>query len=236
MEEAKTYEVRRGRTEIEVPGRDGNIIFVHPSQGPHNYPTVGKGILARGLTLPIAEQTAYLLHAAYCGPEDFKEREEITKIRDLIMKNRWLWSFDQNLWTSKGVYVVSDPEAIGVSQPLDQEDLERKLSESPAGSPILYSSDGTIRFAPKGSYSIGEHTKESLAKDGFVVASFGQEGAERLAEVSEEFKDPPKTWGLDIQEGKSPVQRVTALDGYYGGLCVGGDCRVDDWGGHAFGV
>ena len=151
------------------------------------------------------------------------------------MKQRYFWFFNRNLWTPKGVYVVSDSEAVGLSKPLKTEELEKRLNESPAGSPICYSSDGTIRFAPKKSYELGEHTPESFAKDGFVIASFGVESAERLGEVVMKLKYNPRTWGLEIEEGVSPVQRLSAVSGFYCRLYLGG-CGSDARDGYASGV
>ena len=233
---AKTTNVPRiirGVTKIEVPHEQEKIVFIHPPQGPHDYQTVGKGILARNLKIPSAEYTALLIHPAYCNKE-FKDEPEFKEIRD-VMRNRWFWVFNRNLWTPEGVYVVQDSEAIGISQPLNQKDLEKKLSSKAAESYVFYSSDGTIRFAPKESYKLGEHTAKSLARDSFIIASFGKEGAEKLAEVSSKFNYAPKIWGVKVSKGQEPIQRVSALGDCDGGLDVYGYFH-GDWGGCAFGI
>ena len=218
-------------TKLWVPHGDGELAFVHPSQGPHNYQTVGKGILARSLSVPTGYQTASLVHGAYDSQEpEFQEVQG-------IMRNNWLWAFNRNLWTPEGVYVAHDPEVIGTSQALNQDDLERKLKSGREVNGIRFSEDMAVRFAPKESYKLGDHTPESLAKDGFIVASFGQEGAEKLGEVSSKLKYNPRTWGLDLEKGAET--RVSALDSDWivvHRLGVGGYYHGDGRGGYAFGV
>ncbi len=230
--EKQTPRVKRGRIELIVDHEGKELVFVHPSEGPDNYQNVGKKLLKRGLNIPTGDQTASLLYGAYNSQEpEFKEIQE-------IIKEKWLWVINRNLWTPEGVYVVHDPEARGISQPLSQRDLEEKLNKDYKKSPIFYSSDGSIRFAPKGSYQLGEHTKDSLASDGFIIASFGEEGAEKLAEVSTKFKQNPYIWGVNVKEGQDPVQRVSALGSDWGldiGLGIGG-VRDDGVSGWAFGV
>ena len=240
MTETKTNpRIERGATRIIVPHKEGEISFIPPSQGPHNYQTVGKGIVARNLEVPNGDYTASLLHATYCS--DAQNEPEFKEVRG-TMKDRWLWVFNRNLWTSEGVFVVYDPEAKGLSEKLDAGELEKQLSASPAGSPVYYSADARIRFAPKDSYRLGDHTPRSLGKDGFIVASYGQEGAEKLAEIadSKHFKLKPRTWGVNVDKGDKPVQRVASLISLWdvGGswLYVGGNWGGSDVYGCAFGV
>ena len=153
------------------------------------------------------------------------------------MKRNWLCIFNRNLWTSEGVYVVQDLGAIGKSQLLDEKDLEKRLSNSPAGSPVCYSSDIRIRFAPKGSYKLGEHTPESLAKDSFMIASYGFEGAEKLGEIYSKFRYKPEIGGIDVQKGDNPKLTVSVLYDYVNsGLVIDGYYWGDYNKGNAFGV
>lgn len=223
-------------SKLWIPHNDGEIAFASPSFGSDNYTNIGKEILNHNLKIATGEHTASLLHAVYCGPEEFKDSLEAQTIRK-IMKDKWPWVFNRNLWTSEGVYVIQDSEAKGIEK-LNQKDLEEKLSNSSAGSPILYNSDKTIRFAPKGSYQLGEHTSESLAKDGFIIASYGTEGAEKLAEISTKFKESPYVYGVEVEKGKDPIQRVASLssDWYDDRLVVYGNNHVLNDYGCAFGV
>ena len=228
-----TPRIVRGRTELIVPHKEGELAFVHPPEGPDNYQAVGKALLARSLSIPTGEQTTSLLHGAYDSQEP--EFVEVQK----IMRDSWLWVFNRNLWTPKGVYVAHDDQAAGLSQELAQNDLEEVLRNGTESNGIRFSQDGNVRFAPKETYRLGEHTPESLASDGFVVASYGVEGSKSLAEVASKFRGRPFTYGINVKEREKSIQRVSALDSdwdldYW--LCVVGNSGGDYGDGYAFGV
>ena len=215
-----TPRVERGMTKLYIPYNNKEIIFLYPAVGPQTYQEVGKEILGKGQKVPHGDFSASLAYAAYCMP-DIEREPEIQHIRKII-KGQWLWVYNNNGWTDKGVYVVQDEKAEGRSKPLYCKDLEKRLRDGKEIDGVRFSADGTVRFAPKETYQLGEHTSESFAKDGFVRASVGSEGAEKLAEVSTKFKDNPMTWGLDIEERQDPEMRVSVLADYGGWLGLGG--------------
>ncbi|PIN91551.1 hypothetical protein COU57_00180 [Candidatus Pacearchaeota archaeon CG10_big_fil_rev_8_21_14_0_10_32_14] len=179
---------------------------------------------------------ASLLHSAYCD-DSVSNEPEFKNVRE-IMKNRWLWVFNRNLWTDKGVYVSQDDKAVGRSKQLDINELEKKLKggrELSVGG-IRFSQDGKTRYAPKGSYTSGDHTPERLSKDGFIIASCNQEGAEKLGEVSSKFKNNPYLYSLDISERQKPELRVSAVYGYFVGFRFDGGGRGGCGRVHGFGV
>lgn len=218
-----------------VPHRDNEVAFAYPSFGPGTYKGVGQQILekipGKDLAVPTGEYTSSLLHTTYCNPSVAEEPEfqEIKK----TMRSRWLWVFNKNVFTDKGTYVLSDLEAKGIAQS-DISELEAKLTYERES--IRFSEDGLIRFAPKDSYKFGEHTPKSLAQDGFVRASYGFDGAEKLSEVAATLSINPITYGVNVEKGNSPVERVSALYENDDTLRVYGF----DFGGvdrgHAFGV
>jgi len=225
--------VVRGRVELFVPYQNNEITFIYPSSGPDTYQNIGKEILQKKLILPHGDYTAALLYAAYCT--DAKNEPEFANVRD-IMNKRWLWVFNQNLWTDKGIYVVQDTQADGKNKSLSIKDLEKRLEGAQEFDGVRYSKDQTVRYAPKETYVLGGHTASTFAKDGFVRATAHQEGAQKLAEVAATFSYNPRTWGLSIAENDKAEQRVSALNGYDGdGLGLYGDFG-DDGRGHAFGV
>lgn len=224
--------IERGRVEMWVPHNGGEVAFAYPSAGPNTYRNVGSQILKAGQQVPTGDYTSSLLHSAYCS--DATNEPEFVNVRD-VMKRNWLWVFNRNLWTPTGVYVLQDKDATGRSKPLNIRDLEKILKGGKDISGIRFSRDGRARFAPKGSYTLGNHTSESLAKDGFIIASNGLEGAEKLGEVSDKLRGNPVTYGVNIQEGQTPEQRVSAVGGYYVRLGFCGDWVDYDFG-HAFGV
>lgn len=237
-----------------VPHENREIGFDARIQGPSHYRSVGRELLARNLKVPIGDYTAHLLHASYCNPKT-KNEPEFEEIRNSIMKHRWLWVFNRNLWTYEGVYVVPDFNAIGTIQSisikprfvevrqslLNQNELEKMLKggKELSWGGIRFSKDKSVRFAPKGSYELGKHTPESLAKDGFVIAGHSSRGAEELGEVSLKIMCKPETYGVNIQEGQNSEQKVSALRkrGYDNKLGVLGNCHGSlSLLGHAFGV
>lgn len=218
-----------------VPYNSGELVFGYPQVGPNNYREVGSEILKQKLLVPVGDYTAPLVHAAYCD-EEVKSEPEFESIRK-TMKNRWLWVFNRNGWTNKGVYVLQDLGAKGLSEPLNPNELEKSLKGGREFNGIRFSEDGRVRFTPKELYFLGDHTHDSLSKDGFVIASFGKDGAEKIGEASSKFRYKPKTYGVDVQEEGKIEQRVSALDenlddnrlGFLGGF-------NDDRDGGAFGV
>ncbi|PIN91038.1 hypothetical protein COU57_02420 [Candidatus Pacearchaeota archaeon CG10_big_fil_rev_8_21_14_0_10_32_14] len=231
-----TPRIERGMIKTIIPYENGEVAFVHPSYK-GDYISVGKQILENGLRISTGEEVATLLYTAYCIPEVHDEKE-FENVRDII-KNRWLWNFNRNLWTENGVYVISDPRVLGLSKLLNVNQLEKSLEggRELSWGGIRFSTDGSVRYAPKGSYVLGDHTSESLAKDGQVVASHGEIGAEKLGEVSIKFRNNPRTWGINVSEGQTPELRVSALIGYFcGRLGVGGRSFGDGEGNCGFGV
>ena len=172
------------------------------------------------------------MHAAFCS-KDVTDEPEFKDVRE-TMRNRWFWVFNRNLWTGKGVYVSQDLEAIGRSQTLNTADLEKSLNGGKEINGIRFSKDKLVRFAPKESYKFGEHTPKSFAKDGFIIASCGVEGAEKLGEASTKFKfKKPYILGVETQ---AQEQRVSAFCEDDDGLDFGGGSFDYGDGGRAFGV
>lgn len=224
----ETY-VERARSKLHVPLEQGEYVYARPAFGPDTYQNVGKQILRAGLAVPTGDAIVPLMHAAYCRPSQDKEFSDVTS----AIKSRWLSVFNQDIWTSEGLYVIQDTQAQGLSKVRTVKSLEKRLKNAKELSwgGLRFSKNGSVRFAPKGSYTIGKHTSQSLAKDGAVVAQYGIRGAELLGEVIEIIQKPAYTHGLEIQKDQKPEQRVSSLGvgvvalhlygvgfGYLGGL------------------
>lgn len=245
MAEEYAPSIERGLTRINV-GK--GIAFAHPFAGPNTYREVAKQILGNRtarLSLPDGENTSFLLHAVYCGPEEFQKQPEAVELRDNIMRPRYLWVFNSNLWVPEkyksayGVFVVADEGGLGLSQQLDVGELEKRLKGGrKLKSEVRFSEDGKVGFAPRDTYKNGVMSPEDFAKDGFIVASNKEEGARKLAEVSKSrhftYKQP-RSW--IVEAGKEPIQAVSAVLGYDGDrLGFLGYFLDGSWGGCAFGV
>ena len=230
--------VERGQANLVVPTGESELMYVHPAVGPSTYQEVGRQIISQNQSVPTGDLTAPLIYMAYCD-ETVKNEPKFSGVRDLI-KNRYLWVFNRNIWTTEGVYVVQDEDAEWRNASFNIEELEDLLSDGDTEFGVKFSQDRKIRFAPKNTYSLGEQSPESLARDGFVIANYDVKGAEKLREVSSRMRSGPKTYGLKIEEGQNPEQRVASLDSYWNfgdsRLCVDGN-YWDDYGfGFAFGV
>jgi len=215
MQAAKFQPKIERLTKLIVPHEpDGSSkVFVYPSFGPNTYQNVGREILKQNYKLPEANETASLLHAAYCS--EIKDEPEFHNVRE-IMRNRWLWIFSQNLWTDKGLYFIADENAEGLSRQVTVNILEEKLKggKDIKGTNVRISKDGKIRFVPKDSdtYLLGEQTADQLSINDIAIAQYLKEGAEKLGEIAAQFKNNSFVYGLDISEGQNPELRVSAVD------------------------
>lgn len=241
---AQKPRIERGRemTRVVVPHEREEVVFAYPPFT-DTYIAVGKRILKKGMNLPTGDRIASLLYSAFCD-YSVKDEPEFKKINAMMRRLTPFWVFNRNLWIPEGVYVVQDLEAIGTSESLNQNELEKILKggKELSWGGIRFSKDGRVRFAPEGSYSypdrFGEYTSKSLAKDGFVIASYGIEGAKKLGEVSKKLRYKPSVChaiGKDKQE-----QKVSSLSGAGStddvGLVVSGADFDDFLSGRAFGV
>jgi len=206
--------VERGRrTNLWVPHNGGERAFAYPSVSPGTYRNIGNAILKNGQLVPTGDYTADLLHPAYCRPE-VADEPEFQNVRG-TMKNGWLYVFNINLWTKKEIYVIQDSEARGISQQLNQKDLEEMLKDGREVNGIRFSKDGRVRSAPRESHRPGKHTSESFARDGFVIASYGIEGAEKFGEISSALGNQAHILGA---KANAQGQTVSMLGESIGGL------------------
>jgi hypothetical protein len=222
-----------GRFKLTIPHEGGEITVDQQFYKPNTYRNVGAEILGNNQRIPTGEETASLIHSAYCSK--LKYERKFMEVKDIMAKSHF-WVFNRVLWTPEGVYVVQDPEAIGRSQDLDKNELEKLLSDSTEIKGVSFSKDNKVRFAKKGTYyNLGDNNHSDLAKNGFVIASYGEEGAEKLSEVSKQLIIKPSIFGLNA---KTPEQRVSVIRGFCKGywLCVDGSYFDDSRIGHGFGV
>ncbi|MDP1729177.1 MAG: hypothetical protein Q8L27_03180 [archaeon] len=213
----KSLIVRGGRIELESELGGKPMVSVYPAKGPETYVNVAQEIINAGLALPRGPETASLVGAAF---SDLSNR--YSKEIKQTMDNRWLWVFTRDLYMpEKGVYLYDSVDKF------DESELVKRLEAK----------DKSVRFVPFG-FKAGEQTAPDLAKNAYVVAQFGEEGAEKLAKASEKYSRNPKVWTLSADDVREPIQGVSCLGGYCDGcrLLVDGDYFVGDDGGYAFGV
>ena len=215
--QTKELRVEEARTKLIAEHRGEDLTFLHPSYGPDTYFNVRDSIQNAGLSLPTMAETASLVYTA------FNSEDKYSKEVKQILQDRWLWAFDKNLYTSKGVYIY--PELISNREDLEESELVKKLEAN----------DKSIRFVPFG-FKTESMTSMELAKNAYLKALAGDEGAEKLAEIADKFENKPYLWALTSVN--QPETRVSAVGSYRDF-----DLRlsVDGYGrggrvGHAFGV
>ena len=210
--QTKPLVVKEGRTELSTDNRT----FIYPALGPGNYEQVREQIDAAGLQRPTMADTADLVHTAFHSDDKYSQ-----EIRDIV-KDRRLWAFERNLYVPKGVYIYPEPDN---GRPLNESELVERLEAS----------DPSVRFVHFG-FEIGEMRPMQLAKNDYVIALAGEEGADKLAEVADQFERKPYLWSF--KSVNEPTTRVSALNSYWDfarRLGVYGNDH-GNWSGRAFGV
>jgi len=209
----------------KIPHERGELTFQHPAYR-GTAENVSEQIDKAGLKRPTSSETASLVYDAFQNPEGEYESEIIK-----ILKNNLLWEFTGNLCLLKsndevnnGVILETNSNfAIGRLN-MNKQSLIKRLQEN----------DSLVKFVPFG-YKMGEQTPLELVKNPYIIARYGEEGADNIAEVASKYKKNPKLWGFDsVNEGTARMSSLGVNWGL-GRLDVG-----RNWGiyvdGHAFGV
>lgn len=241
METIEILPVERGRAWLPIKylGREIKIAYP-PVQGTHqecfqainNDPELRP---AEGLEL------AFLTAGAYQGKEP-----EWQDIRNNCFVNNYTRAPVRNLWipsssfkedsSLSGVLVERDVQGFGLSAKMQIPNLSDSDNWKQNSNGIYVSKDKNKTFVPKSKYKLGEHTKDTFAKDGYAITVLTPEGAELFAKTA--FNAGKNSWisGIDVESIKEPIQRVSLLyeDGSWLGL------SGVDWDGNgssrAFGV
>ena len=215
-------EIERGLTKLVIPHEGNYVTFVYSGEGPDSYRNALRRIFEKNLRPATGEETASLFYSIFCD-EKFINKSESKKIRGLLRNSptgNWLWVPNINLWTPEGVYVVYDEKGMGQDYKLDVEELESSLKNAKEIGGVKFSENGKIRFAPKNTYIVGQHSYygndknhglysyERFAENGFIIASYGLEGAKKLEEVTRKFQSDPCIWTIDVDRSE---QKNSAL-------------------------
>ncbi len=211
----------------KIPHEGGSISFQYPSfKGTYNQ--VAEQIDKEGLKRPSSAEIASLVYDAWKNPEEQSSSEIIS-----ILKNNWLWEYTGNLYLPKkegeefhnGVILETNPKIENGKLVMDKNSLVQRLKEN----------DPFVKFVPFG-YETGSQNLFEFQKNPYIIARYGKEGAEKIAEVASRYKNNPYIWSFDsVNKEKT---RMSALDWYWGfGNRLG---VLGLWGvegiGHAFGI
>ncbi len=211
MKTQNQLKVKEGRTQLVATHQNKDLTFLHPAYGPDTYANVKEAIEQDNLKPATMAETASLVHSAFNSDDEYSE--EIKQ----IMKDRYFWAFTGNLYLpNKGAYIQDNPETRDGMPFMEESNLVKRLEAD----------DSSVRFVPFG-YQTGEMTSLELAKNPYIIALAGEEGAEKLAEIADKHKHNPYLFSF-LNSIDHPLTRVSALysgRNLYGRLVVGGCYR-----------
>ena len=101
-----------------------------------------------------------------------------------------------------GIYIEDNPKIKNNRVSMDKDSLIKRLELG----------DRNVRFVPFG-FKIRFQSSSDLARNPFVKALAGEEGAEKLAEVSENYECEPYVWSEDNIDRS--IVSVAGLDPYW---------------------
>ncbi len=220
-------EVKEGKTYLTVPHERGKLTFQYPFFKGY-FGDIANAIEKAGLKKPNSSETASLVYDAFNNPSGKYESEIID-----IMNNYWFGEFTGNLYLPKsneevnnGVIIDNNPVIKNGKLIMNKNDLVKRLKEN----------DSNVKFVQFG-FKTGSQNLIELQKNPYIVARYGKEGAEKIAEISSKYKSNPYLWSFDSVDKEevrmSALGRGWSLDG---GLIVDGDNWSGDDGGLAFGI
>ena len=210
-----------------VPHAGGELSFQHPVfKG--TYGNVAEQIDKDGLKRPNSPKTASLVYGAWKNSEGEKESEIIK-----ILINNWLWEFTGNLYLPKsneeinnGVILEYNPKITNGKLIMDKNSLVQRLKKN----------DSSVNFVPFG-YKIDSQNLFEFQKNSYIVARYGKEGAEKIAEVASKYKSNPYIRSFKSVDEETARMSALGSNWDFGGrLFVFGDGWVDGDQCHAFGV
>ncbi|MCL5730046.1 MAG: hypothetical protein M1165_00565 [Candidatus Pacearchaeota archaeon] len=222
-------EVKEGITYLTVPHEGGKTTFQYPAFGGY-IGDIAESIDRAGLRRSSSPETASLVYDASKNPKG-KYESEVLK----ILNERWLWEFTGNLYLPKsdkkedkdvnnGVIIEYNPQIENNRAVMNRNSLVRRLNNN----------DPNVKFVPFG-FKTGEQSFSELGKNPYIIARYGEEGAEKIAEVASKYKFKPVLWSFDSVNEETA--RLSALSGNWN---VGGLDVVGYWGGNddgrSFGV
>jgi len=210
--------VEIGKTYLTgIPHEGNEITFQHPTfRG--TYGNVAEQIDNDGLKRPNSEETASLVYDAFQNSKGEYESEIIK-----ILKDRWFWEFTGNLYLPKsteeisdGVILETNPKIVDGKLNMDKKSLIKRLQKN----------DPLVNFVPFG-YKLGEQTEFELMKNPYIVARYGEEGAQKIVEIASKYQKNSKLWSFDSVNEEKIRMSTLYCDWYSGGLDVVGDNWYD---------
>ena len=172
---------------LGVPHLNREITFVYPAKGPDTYLELATQLEQNNLSRPTMSQNSSLIHSVRQNPKERYSKEIMS-----TLKNSGLCCFNKILYLpNKGAYIQDNPEIKDIRIVKKKSDLFNKLDAN----------DPSVRFVPFG-YKIGIQSAKALEENAFVIGLAGEEGAQKLAEVSRSYKSDLCLSSLDNTDEK----------------------------------
>mgnify|MGYP001570413766 CR=1 FL=1 len=220
-----TSRVVEGKMIIPVGNTD--VFFICKTTDFHSYENAFKELqkFKNYYRFPTGDETASLYYESFFSDLQNDPTFQYNQNKKVLINGAWIYNI--NCWLDKGVYIIQDSYASGIKRNINVEELEDRIKDGEEINGVRFSRDRRVRFAAKESYQFGKQNPEQFSKNGFVIASFGAEGAEKLGKVSTQFKNGPflsESPGINKKELELRVSHISCpgdalwLSGYEHGV------------------
>lgn len=216
----------------EIPHEGGKLGFQYPAFRRSHYRNIGEAIDKERLKRPNSAETASLIYDAFQNPKGAKESEIIQ-----LLKDHHFVEFTGNLYLPKGngeiqngVILETNPQVNNEGLFMDKSSLIKRLQNN----------DELVKFVPFG-YKRGEQTGEELIKNPYIIARYGEEGAEKIGEIASKYRGRSGLWCPKYSEEHMAISILRTFWTYGDGLNIfaydglDGE-RASNYDCHAFGV
>ena len=184
----KNMEAKIGKSYlIGIPYERGELTFNYPAfEG--TYENVAEQIDNKGLKRPNSPETASLIYDAFQNKEGQYESEIIN-----ILNKKCFWEFTGNLYLPKSNEEINNGVILDLNPTIENGKLimnKNSLIER------LKNNDKKVKFVPFG-YRTGEQSSLELSKNPYIIARYGEEGADKIVQIADKFTKSPKLWSFD---------------------------------------
>jgi len=200
--------------------KDESVLVFDPKfVGPTSYIGSGRELFQRGLDIPTAENQLAFVHAAYCGPRDFRDHPNIHNFRYNLEHEGSLWVPTVNSPTDKGIYVFRDRKMRGKITGMEVvlgDSVDRNLFPG-----VMAGRNDRVRLVNDSAYPRGSVEYLGDEDRGYVLATYGHHGPDLLNEVSDRIGYPINFVFPEIGMGVSSID-LSDLDSFPRGIFLDG--------------
>jgi len=185
--------LKQQKTELTVPHRGETLTLTHPFLGPNSYHELKQEANSRGERMATIPEAASIAYGAFVTDKENNCSREIQK----TMRNKLFYAATKSLWLpNEGVYTFPDDGSIELPEVIRDRMGTLNLGELELFLGVLEKHRDLVGFAKLRIFDLPELSSSlQFEKDPYVRALAGQEGAEKLAEVSAKHRiKKPYIW------------------------------------------